>query len=175
MKKQRSGKKSSEKEPRIGTYVAVPTITPDGKPKGVFRMGVGFVELMRGMAKTEMQQLREQCRDVLEGPRGEALRRLIEISWSDGRLAGLLSPTAMATTAEVERIRLNLERGRQKGGEATKQKTEPRRATIRKRFQEIRKSGIRTMAARELIQRECAAANEQISLRTIERYTAGLS
>jgi hypothetical protein len=52
--------------------------TVRGKPKGEFRMGHGFVDTMRQLVESELDQLREQCRDVLDGPFGEVVSRLIQ-------------------------------------------------------------------------------------------------
>jgi hypothetical protein len=168
-------KKKSAKRHLFGTTLPIPTTTVKGKPSGDFRMGFGFVDLMRRSVQSELDHLREQCRDVLDGPQGESVSRLIQTAQDYGYLSGVMSDAVKKSSAELEAIRENLAIGRQRGGETMKIMAAPRRAEIRKRFKEIRQAGLAKTAARELIQRELEARRVSISLRTIERHTRGMA
>ncbi len=68
-----------------------------------------------------------------------------------------------------------LDRGRKKGAAATKQKAEPRRKAIRRRFRELRQQGFTKEHADAVIAQDIRAKGERISEKTVFRARRGLS
>lgn len=96
-----------------------------------------------------------------------SIKRAIRIGFN---LALLRYADDLKNVPEAAMFRSALERGRKKGGAATKKKSEPDRKAARKRFRELRKSGFSKTAARKVLEQDTG-----FSMRTIERYTSGLS
>jgi ribosomal protein L7/L12 len=76
----------------------------------------------------------------------------------------------LRNVSQAQTIRAALERGRKKGANVVRAKAAPKKAAVRKRFRELRKSGFTKTNARRLIEQET-----KISFRQIERDTAGLA
>jgi len=96
----------------------------------------------------------------------EPFRKLLE----RGCICGFMAGAFLVHLPEATAIRSALARGRKKGGAVNRQKAEPQRTAIRKRFRELRKSGFSPTDARNVLAQETKK-----SFRQLQRDTKGLS